>query len=485
MLDPPPPRRPEPCSLGMSRRFEPYIGPGLLILGVSLLVVHHGAGVSLDGEIRRPASVSGSRRRAHPIGLFRRQVPRRLRSCRFCGCTFRACRRHSSGLVLCMVSAGFHQRGGLRPVLCFRCCGVAGEADPCAAGRSRCVAGVAAACAGRRPLRCGVCGSCVLPLFHRGRFGSGEGRGVGCGVLGVVNRRRGTGGSIRGFGRRYIGSRFALAEQASSPPPLPAGPLLPDGPRFAAELRLHGPGPILKPPTTGFPIQPDPGSAVLPGQSLPPSRRLPRCRRLPLPAPSPLPAVAAVPNEDGPVPLCCAPAAGTSSARVDVPAGSSAVVGAAGSAGRPNPAALAIPEVPAASAEAAALPPESAPSARIPPSARVLSACPVAARASADFLAFSRHQTTPASTTSRMIKKTASMAIPSVGSASSFARRYVGSTSLSSTLTCRDFLFCAHCLAGRSGRSEGWDARGRARTIEGDAGHKRPMDDPRASQYSR
>jgi hypothetical protein len=241
---------------------------------------------------------------------------------------------------------------------------------------------------------------------------------------------------------RACSARAGLASPALLPPDGlcrqdwlhgPGGPQRPGGQHLPGVPCFRGRRLGLTPPTIGFPIRPRPGSGVRPG------RRLARCRGQQCQAKT--------------TPYRCRA----------VPAGSSAVVGAAGSAGRPNPAAPAIPEVPAASAEAAALPPDNAPSARVPPSTRGLSACPAAmavedSRAAADFLALTRHHTTPASTTSRMIKKTASMAIPSVGLASSFARRYVGSTSLSSTLTCRDSLFRTAAKSGLGTWTHGFDS---------------------------
>ncbi|RDV09188.1 hypothetical protein DXK94_15045 [Arthrobacter sp. RT-1] len=147
---------------------------------------------------------------------------------------------------------------------------------------------------------------------------------------------------------------------------------------------------------------------------------------------APAPAVPAGEAAEEPEPVRSGRGAST---EADVSVGSSAVTGAAGSAGRPKPAAVGIPVVPAASADAAALPPERAPSVRVPRSLRATSAWPASPRAAGDFLAFSLHQTTPTSTASRMIKKTASMASPSVGRQGPLPRRYVGSTSLSSTLT--------------------------------------------------
>lgn len=95
----------------------------------------------------------------------------------------------------------------------------------------------------------------------------------------------------------------------------------------------------------------------------------------------------------------------------ELSAGSSAVVGAAGSAARPNPAALAMPVVPAASAEAAALPPESAPSALAPSGVELPPDVPDAFD---EPLRFTSHQATAARTTIRMIQKTKSISSPSV-----------------------------------------------------------------------
>jgi hypothetical protein len=356
-----------------------------------------------------------------------------------------------------MVRAGFHQRGGFRPVLCFRCCGVAGEADSGAAGRSSCVAGFGAACFGaarsgsacsgpacfgrgrlrERRLRC----LCPLSLPRRPfRPPGGWGRGARCTRCGepAAGRRR---QHLR-FRKSLHRARPSRAGLASSPLPLPAGVLLPGGPRSAEESRLHGPGPNLKPPTTGFPTQPDPGSAVLPGRHfalprrlpqgrrLPSSLRLPRCRRL-------------LRFQLATIPHRCAVS------RRRERHGS-------GRQSRPAPRRWwALPVLPGGRNLLHWL------YRRCPQLRRKLRRCRrkvhrqsgyrrrrasfrPARRPHAqlrDFLAVSRHQTTPASTTSRMIKKTASMAIPSVGLASSFARRYVGSTALSSTLTCRDVLF--------------------------------------------
>ncbi|VXB27568.1 hypothetical protein ARTHRO8AJ_190002 [Arthrobacter sp. 8AJ] len=103
------------------------------------------------------------------------------------------------------------------------------------------------------------------------------------------------------------------------------------------------------------------------------------------------------------------PAAGEAVA--DESAGSSAVAGAAGSAAFPNPAAVGMPVVPAAAADAAALPPSRAPSAR---GRSVVAPADDPPGALADLLRLTSHQMMTATTAMRMIQKTMSMAGPSL-----------------------------------------------------------------------